>query len=351
MASGGHHGGGFHSGGHHSGGGGFGGGGFGGGFGGGHSHHSSGYIYRGARDDDDFEVYLAVHGIGILICAFIWFFFNIDNIPGFDYITTVIFIAATVIFVIALKQERDITYIGSNMRSKKKIPFYSGNIYYCPTGSRPKNSIGSRNTWASRDDKSFAISFFDRETQDNNIKEVHETVHRYPWIVWWSSKVWVVFAIICLVGSLLFYEAVIPTFENMIMTNEAFAFIDNFIFYLPSSLALLSSIACLVFHNIQNSILHECAMRIAQDNKAAEDRQNTIGAIESAMSRKWYYNECPNCGAVPSSSVKSCPHCGTSLEVQSLKGVDQRMIHRVSTTVYKMNSKAPIKRKRSDYCR
>ena len=298
-------------------------------------------------DEEDFKIYLTVHGIIFAIAAFIWFMANIDNIPGFDYLTTIMFVFTTVIFIIALKQKRDFTDL-KYFRSKKKIPYFSGNIYYSD-GIRPKFSIGSKTTWASLYTKEFAISFFDNDTKEQNIKEVHETVHRVPRIVWWSAKVWLISAFVCFFGSFIFYEAVIPNFENMVMTDEAFAFIDNFIFYLPASLALLCSVACLVLRIIQNNLLHECAKRLAKDNQAAEERRNTIGAIESVISKKWYYNVCPNCGSAPAATFKSCPYCGTSLEVTSVEGIDQRLMHRLPSTVYKMNSKAPVKRKKSDY--
>ena len=351
MASGGHHGGGFHSGGHHSGGG-FHSSGYhsGGSFHSGGGFHSSGSSYSGgyhgsySSGGGDVWVNLGVQ-LGTLGFVLICFFYaNLDEIPGYDALNTTMFLAAGVIFAIAVKANCNLS--GISYFWGKECPYYTGCFYYAPDGSRPYNATGSKSTWASNFNNEFAISFYNNETKDMNLKAVHEAVRRTPVIVWWSPAVWVIFSIILVVVNFGFYEAVIPTFENMVMTDEAFGFIDNFIFYLPASLALLSSIACLVFRRLSFKILHECAKRIAQDNKAAEERRNTIGAIESVVSRKWYFNECPNCGAFPPTSLRSCPHCGTSLEVPANKEIDSRIMHRNAAAVIKPNSKAPVKRRK-----
>lgn len=352
MAHGGHHGGGFHSGGHHSGGfhgGGFHGGGFGGGgFHSGSSFHSGGYhSYHGGSYDSDgrdvmvnLGVQLVIFAVGLLTV----FYVNLDSIPGYDFNNTTLFVISGVLFFVALKANCNLSDI-SNFFSKE-TPYFSGSIYYSADGSRPYNATGSRTTWASNFNNEFAISFYNNETKDMNLKAVHETVRRTPLIVWASPAVWILITVVMAIINFGFYEAVIPYFENKVMTDEAFAFVDDFMFYLPVAIGFLSSLACLIFRRLQFKLLHECAKRIALDNKAAEDRQNTIGEIESVVARKWYYNECPNCGSLPPASLKSCPHCGTSLEVPANKEIDARVMHRNAAAVIRPNAKAPVKRRK-----
>ena len=255
-----------------------------------------------------------------------------------------LFAAAGVVFYFSLRGNRDLTDL--KHFHGKDTPYFSGNIYYMPDGSRPYYSVGSKTTWASKSDKSFAISFFDNETKSDNLDEVHKTVRRTPWIVWIHPAVFIVLAAIMPLMAFGFYEAVIPYFENMIMTDEAFMFVDYAVFYFPSGFALFCAVSCLVLRVIKINVLHECALRIAEDNKAAEDRRNTIGEIESVVGRRWYYNECPNCGALPPVALKSCPHCGSSLEVPTSKATDPRIMHRSPSAVVKTNSNAPVRKQK-----
>ena len=85
----------------------------------------------------------------------------------------------------------------------------------------------------------------------------------------------------------------------------------------------------LIIVKIKDNLLYECAKRIVDDNKAVARRFKTQEKITFALSRVWYYNICPNCGAKASekdkvcgncgaratASLKHCVSCGSSLEV------------------------------------
>ena len=124
-------------------------------------------------------------------------------------------------------------------------------------------------------------------------------------------------------------EAVIPIFEKMIMTDWAFKFIDYLIFFLPTAVCLILSVYSLVIVKIKDNLLYECAKRIVDDNKAVARRFKTQEKIAFALSRVWYYNICPNCGAKASEKDKVCGNCGSSLEADFKSGGRPSSFHRV----------------------
>lgn len=354
MAHGGFHGGGFHSGGHHSGGG-FGGGGFGGGFhssgggfGGGGFHGSFGGYHGGSGGgghyghygyyggDDEYGnhvvgamVYMTIGGIvfSVMLFSFVAGLIYEGVIPGLNFINLAIFVASVVMHIVALIQSgrtadiRNIEYVDLNKFAGK---IWNGNGY------RPRNAKGDKRTWASVNDKRYSISFFDREFGAENAKKVLETKLRTPKILWVKPSLWLKLSIGCFIVNFFFYEAVIPVFENMIMTDIAFAFIDEFVFYLMSVLSLLFAVAAVVIFIAKDNVLHECALRIVEDNVAFEERYKTESAISSMLSEKWYHNSCPNCGAPASKVLKNCLSCGSSLEVLSFETGAPGAVHRLS---------------------
>ena len=112
------------------------------------------------------------------------------------------------------------------------------------------------------------------------------------------------------------------------MSDSAFIFFDNLIFFLPSCLALLFSILSIIFIFVKDKLLYECAVRIVEDKKAKEEAKMSEQSIASRLSLKWYYNICPNCGANADRSKSTCQNCGSSLEVISMnKGIGA--IHKI----------------------
>ena len=325
MARGGHHGGGFHGGGHHFGGGSH--GSFGGGYHGGGYHGGS---YYGGNGDGDGDVgNLIFEGIkfGIAILAFSVYEVATGDIPGMDLFTLGIFVASIVFFVLGLKgykRTADLYHLKSFDGINKSQVWNAEFTEYGPS------SVSDKVSWAGKYDNRYRIAFFDRDFGEENVKKVRELMNRTPGIVWMNSYVWLVIGIISAISSFFFYEMVIPVFENMIMTDEAFAFIDDFVFYFPAGLTLLCAILCFAMVKVRDSLLHKCAVRIVEDNNAAYEKMKTENYIAQALSSKWYYNNCPNCGADAKKDTRICTHCGTSLEVKNIATEQVSSVHRIS---------------------
>ena len=339
MASGGHHGGGFHSGGHHSSGGGFHGGGH---YSGGHysgGGYSGGHYSGGGRADAIVQLIVG----GIVLIGYILTKIANDEVPGLNLVNLTIF-AVTALMYFFLIRDSDRLEPMSQIKSGN-LHTSMGRITHLYHGMQPSLTIGDKNSWASKVQDYYCIALYDRDFREENAKKVYDAYSRTPRIIWVSQYVWMVLSIICFISTFFFYESTIPYFERSVMTDEAFAFIDDFIFYLPSIISLLCAVTCYVLRKIGDNILHKCAMRIVDDNLAAEERLRTEGFINNKLSSKWYYNNCPNCGAEVSRALKSCTFCGSSLEVQSFGSVNSSAVHRISLADEKTDKKVTGKEK------
>ena len=325
MASGGFHGGSSHSGGHHGGGGFGGGGGYHGGYhGGGGSYHGGGY----GSDSSDILIQISV----VIAVALIYSLTEIaaDGVPGLNLINLIIFSISGVFFFLGLK-EYDRTEILNEFKGDYK-PKIMGHVW---KGYYLNGKHGDKVTWANERDKSYRIAFFDREYGAENTRIVREMMERTPRILWMKSFTWLGIGIISFISTFFFYELVIPFFENASMSDYAFAFFDELVFYFPSIITLLCSIACFVIMKIKDDLLYKCAVRIVNENNAAEKRLRTESYITSKLSKKWYYNCCPNCGAEASRALRSCTFCGSSLEVRSFESSMAGAVHLISADAEK----------------
>ncbi|MBR3143576.1 MAG: hypothetical protein IKF09_10570 [Clostridiales bacterium] len=333
MGHGSHHGGSFHSGGHHSsggfggggfsgGGGSFGGGGFssggGGGFGGGGGYSGGGGGYHST---------IIELVIGAIVLVFLFLKAVAEHaIPGLDLINLGMFSLSIFFYYHGIK-EYDRTSVLKEFK-RNYVPSPGGRVWkgrYSSFGCK-----GNKTTWADKYTHDYGISFFDREFGEANVKKVKETYDRTPRIVWVSSITWLIIGIISFISTFFFYESIIPFFERLIMSDEAFTFIDHFIFYLPATVTLLCSIASFAFVKVKDDILYKCAVRAVEDNMAVSEQQKTEEFIDSELSKKWYYNQCPNCGASASHALKICTHCGSSLEVRSFGNGGPGAVHRIN---------------------
>ncbi|WP_034447600.1 hypothetical protein [Butyrivibrio sp. AE2032] len=324
MASGGFHGGGGHSGGHHGGGfgGGFGGSGFsGGGYSGG---GFSGGGYSGNGDESLTGCFSAYAIVGFVIFLYMLAMVLEGFLPGLNWLNLIIFFVSIFFYLYGLK-EYDRTSVVSYFL-KGYVPSFGMRIW---KGDRPYGISRDRKSWAKSKD-CFCISFFDKEYGEENKKKVGELIGRTPKILWLNLFMWMWIGFVCMVVNLFFYEAVIPFFERATMSDQAFKFFDEFIFYLPSLLCLLSSLICCLIVKIRDKLLYQCAVRVVGDIDAAEERLKTEEFITSQLSRKWYYNNCPNCGAEASKALRSCTFCGASLEVKSFDYGLSGAVHRIS---------------------
>ncbi|MCR5384431.1 MAG: zinc ribbon domain-containing protein [Saccharofermentans sp.] len=320
MARGGHHGGGGHVGGHH-------GGGFHGGFSGGGSYGGGSHGGGNYSDEFSFADFILNWGL-VIILLIVYGIIKIAQgaVSGLDLINLGIFCLSGLFFYLALKEYKRTAALNGFKRLFR--PVYSGKIW---KGRKPYDRNGDRYTWVGKYEKNYYVSFTDNEFGPENARKVNETMTMTPRIIWMNSFVWLVIGVISFFNTFWFYEMVIPYFEQATMTDEAFAFMDDFIFYLPSFVTLLCSMSCYVFMLIKDNLLYKCAVRIVADNKAEEERLRTQEYIASQLSKKWYYNVCPNCGSEASNDVISCTHCGTSLEVRSFESENPSAVHRISS--------------------
>jgi len=338
MARGGFHGGSSHSGGHHSGGGGhhssgghYGGGGhYSGGsfFGGGSSRSGGGYSgggssYGGGGDNLIMFVCSVLAGGAFLILYLIVMIAE-GNIPGMNLVNLGIFIASGVIFSLGLKEFDRTSDL--NDLIKYKGEYVSGKVW---KGNSIAYKKGDKLSWAGKYNYEYRISFYDPEFGKENARKVLETIDRTPRIIWINPFAWLVLGGVFFVSTFFFYECVIPHFERMKMTDLAFWFIDELVFYLPSILTLLCSIACLLIVKYKDRILYKCAERIVEDNTSSGEIAKTEEFITSRLSQKWYHNSCPNCGAPASFALRSCQSCGSSLEVKSFESEMPGAVHKV----------------------
>ncbi|MBR3141536.1 MAG: hypothetical protein IKF09_00140 [Clostridiales bacterium] len=327
MARGGFHGGGFHSGGHHGGGGGFHGGGFsGGGF---HGGYHGGYYGGGHNGGDHYSnsdaiSNLVIRSAFIVIMIFIYVVVEVQEgaFQGLNLINLAVYSASAIILALGLKQYGRMSALKTLKRNSKP----NGKVW---KGEQPIDRTGDRYTWAGKYEKKYCISFSDTEFGTENAVKVKETMDRTPKILWINPFVWLVISVVSFFNTFWFYEMFIPFFENSIMTDQAFAFIDEFIFYLPSGVSFISAAACLISVFVKDNLLYKCAIRIAEDNKAAEERLKTEEFITSTLSKKWYHNFCPNCGAAANPVIRSCSYCGASLEVKNFSGGVPAAVHRI----------------------
>lgn len=336
MASGGHHGGGFHSGGHHSSGGGF--------HGGGGGHYRGGGYYGGHYSDGD-NVDLAAELIvgGIVLIGYTLSKVADNELPGLNLINLTVFVVTGMMYFFIIRDSDRL----EPMSQIKAGNLYTsmGRIAHLYHGMQPALTISDKNSWASKFQDYYCIALYDSDFREENARKVYDAYSRTPRIIWVSQYVWMVISIISFFSTFFFYESAIPYFERSVMTDEAFAFIDDFIFYLPSVISLLSAVTCLVLRRIGDNILHKCAVRIVEDNLAAEERLKTEGFINNKLSSKWYYNNCPNCGAEVSRALKSCTFCGSSLEVQSFVSGNSGAVHRISLADEEQDRKVTGKEK------
>ena len=140
---------------------------------------------------------------------------------------------------------------------------------FIQSDSYTRERIGNKDTWAGKYDKSYLISFYNSQYGDINAKSVYEAMKRTPRIIWIRPKTWALIAVGLFTLNFFFYETFIPYFETATMSDEAFAFFDEFIFYLPSVLALACPILSIIFVKIRDKVLYQCAYRICSNMDAA----------------------------------------------------------------------------------
>lgn len=290
---------------------------------------SSGYCDRNNENEnyngsDMFALIFIVLFPAISIIAF---FVALDLLhqafTGYNIITTIIFFIAFLMFIPSSRERKRF----SALRSLKKSDSFSGSVWRIREYSDDR--VGNDTTWYGKKEKDYCIAFYDKEFGSKNAAAVRETMGRTSRIIWVSTETWMIFAGICVVINIFLYELVVPLLMRSYMAIKARDFFVVLIFILPSVLALIFAVLNFVYVRIRDKLLYECAVRAVNDNKAEEQKRRFERNIDRNLSKKWYYNNCPNCGAEASYSLKSCSHCGTSLEVKSFEGGAAGAIHRL----------------------
>lgn len=319
------HGGDFHSGGFHDAGGSFGGGDIFG-TGGGDYYDDGGESGLLTGSSGSPLLGLISYGtLGTVIITFISVNFFFSSIPGINIYNLCMFCAGFALLIIGMKDYARTSALGSIRRGK--MPKHTGDVRH---GRYDASFLCDGRSWADPEKNRYLISFSDSDFGTDNAEKVYDTMKRTPGIIWMNLFVWAAAVIAFTISHVFFYELIIPYFENRIMTDQAFSFVDVLTFYLPAVLVLLCGVACLIIVRVRDSILHKCAVRIVKDNEAVEERRETEDFIASKLSQKWYYNTCPNCGAEAKVTQSACKVCGSSLEVPSFENSYPGSVHRLA---------------------
>ena len=111
----------------------------------------------------------------------------------------------------------------------------------------------------------------------------------------------------------LYYELVIPIFENSGIEGAAFKFFDDLVFYSPFIYAGLFA-AYLVAGQLYLKKHH-----LRKEEKVTEKLIEENAEIQKVLDEKAeflrhdYYTNCPKCGAVREENKNVCSFCGASL--------------------------------------
>ena len=220
----------------------------------------------------------------------------------------IIFAVAGFLFIPSIKQSKRTSALTGLRRDGMSDQYVYSSVN---TG----NWTGTPEALAGKDNKMYRIAFGGIEYGPKNCSEVLNTMERTPRIIWIRPGTWLAVSILLLLVDLFYYEAVIPFFERMVMSDFAFEFFDVLTYFLPSILALTCSVLSLVFVYVRDNILYECAVRLASEIRTNEKKIETEMLIRSVNGKKWYHIFCPNCGTKATASVTHCISCGSSLEV------------------------------------
>jgi len=257
---------------------------------------------------------------------------DMQSTPGFNFFNACIFIVAAAATVMALKGSEESLHIKGF--SKSRIHLVSGRLSNAGTKAsdiymdgQPKDAVGDRYCWVRTQKREYNITLYDLKADDDTLNKISEVVKRTPGIVWLSPRFWMWITVVCSIVNLFLYELLIPAFERLYMTDQAFAFVDALIFYLPSVIALTSAIIANITRVQRHKYLYSCALRIVEERRAQANKVKTQYTIKKEISKKQYHSICPNCGAAAVKFDRACRHCGTSLEIISYifkKAEDQK---------------------------
>lgn len=114
-----------------------------------------------------------------------------------------------------------------------------------------------------------------------------------------------------------FYDITIVPFENMVMSDEAFEFVDFALYYLPFILILVIAFFAWWQRRKVITTARKYVHQIIDQNIMENQSLRTQAEIQAIQSSIWYYNTCPNCATEATPNGKVCAACGSSLQIDA----------------------------------
>lgn len=323
MARGGYHGGGFHSGGHHGGGGGFHGGGY---HRSGRSHYHHSYGNSSSSSEEGIATGILIRmGCYTLLLLILMIRPFVENFSSYNVINSIMMIVAVGIFFYSFAKRGRVLGVRDALNATEPLSFDS----LCDTDDDVFYKSGEKSDGTSwYDDKHFKLHFIDKNFRISNAITAMEEIKKWPFIMKIPDFYWVIFSCVWFVVNFFFYEAVIPCAENSIMSDAAFHFVDELVFYFPAIMILLNSVALLVISKVRLRLLRKLCIKIVTNNIDSGKIENVSEEIIKEESDIWFHNECPNCAALARVDDTRCHSCGTSLRILIPDNVPSDRRHR-----------------------
>lgn len=111
----------------------------------------------------------------------------------------------------------------------------------------------------------------------------------------------------------LYYELVIPVFENTMDDGPLFTFFDVLVFYTPCIFMVLFAAYMVV------GLIYNKNHRYKQEDKVTEELIAKNAAIQKSLDAKAdylkheFYRNCPSCGSARADGQQFCAFCGKDL--------------------------------------
>lgn len=207
--------------------------------------------------------------------------------------------------------------------SKKVHYFYN---YRGDRKTLPKNQhviVSDGKSWCS---EKYYYFYFKDDYEVN--KKVSCFLQTMPRVVFIEPAVELFLSIGLFIVGIGFYKLVIPLFESMTMSDEAFAIVDVLVYLFPFILVFCCGLACklagCIFHKRMRTFC-ECTLKEEKARRAIELHKQKINNLQDT---KWYYNTCPSCGITNDDKATACSNCGVSLRITA-EDFDKTWAHQV----------------------
>lgn len=121
----------------------------------------------------------------------------------------------------------------------------------------------------------------------------------------------------------LFYNLVIPVFENSMEDGAAFTFIDNLVFYIPVIFAVLFAVYLIAGQIYLKNYHMDKEVEVTEEHAENNAAQQKELDEKLEFVKRRYYTNCPNCGSARAEDEAACRFCGTSLVITKADNADQ----------------------------